>query len=365
MILPGASADFIDRLFRPIECRGMTIPTRFALAPINTGYTDKGLPTARLRRFHSDRSGSGIGISMVGNVAVDEGGRTNVTTAVLNRDTDIAAYSALAGCIAAQGSLAGIQLARSPEDLAPGRNWKTLKISDERMRLQKIVLAYSEKEISERLSHFLVAARLAVLAGFQVIQLHAAHGYFLSLLLHPATNARVDHYAQSNSWFEELLAELWTIVKTSLLSVRLSVLTGILGKEEEISLAATLVTRAVRGGADIVDLSAGFYTCDRRLIYPDKHWRGPIYLDRLDDLTGKSKAVVTIAGRIVDRQSIPKRLPDNAIVSVGRALIADPDFVLKIRAKDYAQINHCRLMNRCHYFSRGLNSMECGVNPNL
>lgn len=350
----------------PFVWRGKTIPSRLALAPINTGYTDgNGNPSARMIRFHVQRSGKGIGISMVGNVAVEPHAKTSADTAVLSAETDIRGFAELAAAISSHGSLPGIQLANAPRALSPPRNWRAANRSQEVARLREIVSGYGTKEVTLALAQFIQSARLAVLAGFEVIQLHAAHGYLISLLLHPATNFRKDEYSQSSSWFERLLFELRLAIGDALLSVRLSVCTGILEDSEELAWAKDTLRRASEVGVDILDLSAGFYTIDRQLIYPDRKWDGPVYRNWLSEISGDLPQIIAVVGRITDLNRVQSPLPVNPMLNLGRALIADPDFVDKTRGSGTEEITSCRLKNRCHYFSRGVPALECGVNPNL
>src|SRR5436309_1090651 len=97
---------------------GRVFASRVVLAPINTGFANEGRPTIELLRFHRERSGSGIGLSIVGNVSVSMTGRSNSGTAVMRLDT-IESFREVASAIRSRGSMAGIQLAYSPARLSP------------------------------------------------------------------------------------------------------------------------------------------------------------------------------------------------------------------------------------------------------
>jgi 2,4-dienoyl-CoA reductase-like NADH-dependent reductase (Old Yellow Enzyme family) len=197
------------------------------------------------------------------------------------------------------------------------------------------------------------------------VQVHAAHGYLLSLLLHPSTNTRHGRFALHGHWFEEFLAQMRDMLGENLLSIRLSTLTSLAPEDEEIEWTRHIADRAAESSVDIVDFSAGFYTVDRRQIYPAQQWTGPVYSRWLKSLTINLSCLVAIAGRLTDLRTVTTPLPANVLVGVGRALIADPNFAAKARAGQFDQINYCRLKNHCHYFSRGRETLECGVNPTL
>jgi 2,4-dienoyl-CoA reductase-like NADH-dependent reductase (Old Yellow Enzyme family) len=131
----------LDSLFQPVVWRSQYLPSRVLLAPINTGYTTRSLPTSRLVRFHRERSGPAIGISMVGNVAVEASARTNDHTAVLRSNRDIPRFAVLARTISRRGSLPGIQLASAPAHLFPSRRWRTSSKAAEEIRLRGILSA--------------------------------------------------------------------------------------------------------------------------------------------------------------------------------------------------------------------------------
>lgn len=362
--VPGETS--IDaRLFRPLLRGSITIPSRVVLAPINTGYTVRGLPSARLLRFHRERSGPEIGISMVGNVAVNLANRTNDSTAVLGSVRDLPRFAALARAISKRGSLPGIQIASTPANLNPSRNWRAKAITAEAERLRAIVSSFSDRGLRVHLAEFLRSASLAAQAGYSVIQIHAAHGYLLSLLLHPSTNVRRGEFSVDAPWIEQFISVLRHRLEQTLLSLRISALTGLLPVEEDVDWTRQVLNRVASAGVDIVDLSAGFYTIDRRLIYPSGEWTQPVYMQWIPQLTRDLPCLIAIAGRVNAMLALPNTLPDNILLAFGRALIADPRFVEKLHTGATAAINQCTLRNRCHYFSRGLPALECGVNPNL
>jgi 2,4-dienoyl-CoA reductase-like NADH-dependent reductase (Old Yellow Enzyme family) len=145
---------------------------------------------------------------MVGNVAVSSRGISNERTLVLQDDASVTAYRELAERIRRNGSLAGIQLAYCPSSLKPTRKWVVQDRELELARLQDLVASLSATDIHENLKAFYISVRLACEASYEAIQIHCAHGYFLSLLLDPRTNRRNDDYRANGEWMETFFREI-------------------------------------------------------------------------------------------------------------------------------------------------------------
>lgn len=354
-----------DAWFRSLSIRGEVLPSRVTLAPINTGFVEGGVPTTRLRRFHRERAGPAIGVSMVGNVAVDEDSRTNSHTAVLSNAAEVTEFAPVANEIRAQGSVPGIQLANSPALLEPLRLWKAPDRAAEIGRLRDLILAFDSAALHSVMARFAHSSSLAIDAGFRLVQIHAAHGYLLSMLLTPELNARKDCFAWNGEWLDDLLFKVRAAIGDAILSLRISAVRGLADEDSEIEVTREVSIRAYQSGVDIIDLSAGLYTLDRRLIYPGRESVQPVYLHRLSDLVAGLEALVCIAGRITNISKITSPVPDRTILSIGRPLIADSGFCEKWRSGQVASVRECSLKNQCHYFSRGKLSLECGVNPSL
>jgi 2,4-dienoyl-CoA reductase-like NADH-dependent reductase (Old Yellow Enzyme family) len=101
----------------------LQIPTRFYLAPINTGFAPNGKPNAKFIEFYKKRSGKYIGITYIGNVSIDKAWRTNSNTPWLSPET-LEIWEDLSSAINKNGSLPGIQLACRQSSKEPFKGWK-------------------------------------------------------------------------------------------------------------------------------------------------------------------------------------------------------------------------------------------------
>lgn len=334
------------------------------LAPINTGFAESGRPTPRLLRFHRERSGPAVGASVVGNVAVAPAVRTNPRTLVLAADADVPHFSALADAIRAAGSLAGIQLAHSLAAIDPKPSWRSPDPAAEIKRLAAIVAALPEPTLDDSMDLFVRGTKLAVAAGFELVQIHGAHGYLLSLLLDPVINHRSDRYGYEGLGLDDALSNIRRAASGTILSIRISGYRGTAAADLEAGTTLVLAQRLAGLGVDLVDVSAGLYTLDRRMIYPSPPKSVLPNRDIALEIAARIGSFVSFAGNVLDPGDVG-RLPSNVLVMVGRSLIADPAFLEKSRTGRAGDIVACVRHNHCHYFSRGRPHLECGANPDL
>jgi 2,4-dienoyl-CoA reductase-like NADH-dependent reductase (Old Yellow Enzyme family) len=357
MVMPD-----IHFLFEPTIWRGKTIPSRILLAPINTGFAQNNRPSIKLLNFHRRRSGPTVGVSIVGNVVVSCDATLSPGTAVLSQRTELRRFCLIARAIRLRGSLAGIQIASSPIGLSPSRPWRTPNLATEVNRLQQLTAGLTQSDLRGSISQFINTALLSVEAGFDFIQIHAAHGYLLSLLLNPEINRRADHYACDGPWLGEFVDALRASLASTLLSFRISIASGFADQKREREYDSDLVVRLAGYGVDLIDLSAGLYTVDRHLIYPSLR-AGPAPLFSIArDLALKVPCLVAFAGNVLDLRDLPTDMPRNLFCAAGRAFIADPDFADKSARELFDEIHWCQRTGHCHYFTRGHPNIECGVN---
>jgi 2,4-dienoyl-CoA reductase-like NADH-dependent reductase (Old Yellow Enzyme family) len=351
-------------MFSPLVIRGVQIPSRVFLAPINTGFAESNAPSKRLIDFHVRRSSRYVGINYIGNTSVIRSLVSTAGTLVLDGSSPLTSYSQLAARIAHGGSVPGIQLAASVPGLSAHRRWRALSVAEERSRLSHIVSSLTTPWLRSACVAFAAGVALASQAGFQVIQIHAAHGYLLSLLIDEAINYRDDQFSSGGSWFHELITQCRQRAGPSLLSLRLNLLNGLDDRASTVAARIARAESAVASGVDILDWSAGLYTVDRRLIYPGLTFNGPVYAAHFAEMLPGSASLTTVAGRIATPSEL-SRVPLGFSVGIARALIAEPHWAQQVAELQWSPSRQCRYTNRCHYFSRGRTTLECGVNPEV
>lgn len=354
------------KIFDSIKINDIEVPSKIFLAPINTGFCFEGNPTERLLDFHKRRANDSIGISYVGNIATSKEVTTNAGTGYFNDSLE--SWKELASIISESGSCPGIQIAGRLSSIKPNRKWRSKKNTDLIMNIQHELVNISHQEIEHQIESFIRSTSTAIDVGFRAVQIHAAHGYFLSKLCSPYLNLRRDKYAwpAMGLVFQEMAAKIRAISNSVILDIRFSILEGLHTKEEELEKKEIFVNSIINAGFDVYSLSYGIYDVSKSLIYPGKSSGHAPHLDIAMNLAQSyPDKTWNIAGNIWDLEEIEKSDLENLTYSIGRPLIADPDFTLKYRSESPSSISRCCYKNKCHYYSRGIDSICCPISPDL
>ena len=201
---------------------------------------------------------------------------------------------------------------------------------------------------------FRTSSAHALAAGFDGIELHAAHGYLLEQLLSPRTNLRGDGL----DVLRRVIAAIRELSATSLLGIRFSV-----GATEDVALTAEELTDllpVVDPLVDWVNLTVGV----RSTYVRDMATERPPLLDDMAQLRPLVRGPLLVSQAFRDPAAVAEALAAGAdLVGMARALIADPDFPRKAIAGRAAEIRPCVACNEdCRSFDPLL---LCTVNPDL
>ncbi|HEX7486131.1 MAG TPA: NADH:flavin oxidoreductase/NADH oxidase [Vicinamibacterales bacterium] len=199
------------RLFTPLRLRDVEFRNRVFVSPMCQYSAEDGLATDWHLVHLGSRAVGGAGLVMVEATAVTPDGRISPVDMGLWSDAHGAALSRIAAFIKAQGAAAGVQLAhagRKASTSAPWAGGRAVAIADggwTPVAPSPIPFGpgfpepheLTPTEIVQIVGRFADAARRAHAAGFDVIELHAAHGYLLHEFLSPLTNTRADQFGGS------------------------------------------------------------------------------------------------------------------------------------------------------------------------
>jgi 2,4-dienoyl-CoA reductase-like NADH-dependent reductase (Old Yellow Enzyme family) len=377
----------IAKTFTPFKLKNLTLNNRFIKTATYEGYCKNGKPTQELTDFHLSFAKGNAAMVTTAYGAVNEDGLTHENQMVIDEDA-LPYLEELAAEIHQAGSAISMQLThcgfftkstryKSKKPLAPSRVVNQYGL----LRGRGFARAMTERELLQTRRDFVRAAVIVKQAGFDAIEVHMGHGYLLSQFLTPTINRRKDHYGgslENRMRFPlEVVGDIINVVGDDypvLCKVNLNDdFRGGLTLDESILVAKKLE----EAGVSALVLSGGYTS------------KTPFYLMRGDvplwnmvkaENNFLQKLVMAIFGRMIIRKYVFEEnffLPlakkvraeltmplvyvggvcssrgiDEVmregfdLISIGRALIHDPDFLEKVRS-DHNHISPCNHCNIC------------------
>ena len=196
------------KLFSPFRIREIELKNRIVVSPMCEYSAMEGHPQAWHLVHLGSRAIGGASLVFTEATAVEERGRISAVDTGIYEDAHVASWRPIAEFIRAHGAVPGMQLAHAGRKASTAPPWAGGKpVALEAGGWQPVApsaLAFdagytvprelSVSEIGEIVAAFRKAAERALAAGFEVIEIHAAHGYLLHQFLSPLSNTRTDDY---------------------------------------------------------------------------------------------------------------------------------------------------------------------------
>ncbi len=273
----------MPHLFEPLQLRGITLQNRIGVSPMCEYSCQEGLANEWHFVHLGSRAVGGAALVMTEAAAVSPEGRISPQDLGIWSDAHAEALAPTVRFIRHQGSVPGIQLAHAGRKASTPRPWEgtdCIPLSAggwQPIAPSPIPFApnycpprqMTPADIVRVCGEFAAAAARAIRAGFEVIEIHAAHGYLIHEFLSPLSNHRTDEYGDSFRgrvrFLRELTSEVRRVMPDKLpLSVRLSTTDWVedgWAIEDSISLAKLL-----KGdGVDLIDCSSGGLVPDAKI----------------------------------------------------------------------------------------------------
>lgn len=321
-------------LFSPFTLRGVTLRNRIALSPMcqySAGHD--GYATDWHLVHYGARAAGGTGLVMLEATAVEPRGRISTADLGLYDPGQVAPMRRLVEFIHSQGAAAGVQLAHAgrkafaqTKGRGPQRPVAPSAVAfDQGWVVPEELSAGEMEKVREA---FVRATRWACEAGFDVVELHAAHGYLLHEFLSPLSNRRVDGYGGDLGGRMRFVVELTQAMRqewpeTRPLFVRLSTTDWVPGGFDADQ--AVAVARALKeAGADLIDCSSGGMSASRPPDFPGYQ------LDNARRIRFEAGTPTTALGLIAapeHAESVLRR-GDADLVMLGRELLREPHWPL-------------------------------------
>jgi 2,4-dienoyl-CoA reductase-like NADH-dependent reductase (Old Yellow Enzyme family) len=336
----------VPTLFDPITIRDVTIRNRIFVAPM-CQYTlvkkDGVVGDWHLVHLGSMAAG-GAGLVIAEATGVSPEARISDEDTGIWNDEQRDAWARVVDFIHSQGAAAGIQLAHAGRKASVwpewgyGRSgtmaiedggWQTVSASPIAFTGYDAPIALDLAGIDKVVADFTAAAVRSIEAGFDLLEIHAAHGYLIHQFLSPLSNKRDDEYGGSLENRARLLLRVVTAVREALpgipLLVRFSATDYAEGGWDEIQ-TSTVACWAVDAGADFFDISSGGLVTGVHI--PN----GPGYQVPLATYVhDHADAPVSAVGRITEAQQAAAIVASGQAdaVSLGREMMRDPHFALR------------------------------------
>jgi len=309
-------------LLTPLTIRDITLRNRIGVSPMCQYSAEDGFPTDWHFVHLGSRAVGGAGLVMVEATAVEPRGRISPWDAGIWKDEHIAAWARIASFVRGQGAVAGIQIAHAGRKASVRRPWEgggpipQAEGGWQTVAPSAIPFAATDpvpheltvEEISGLIEGFRAAARRALEAGFQVVEIHGAHGYLIHEFLSPLSNHRTDAYSDRFRFALEVAEAVRAVWPERLpLFFRASATDWMEGgwtPEETVELAR----RLGKLGVDLIDCSSGGTS---------PHAKVPMAPGYQVEFAEKVRKEAGIATAAVGMITTPEQA--NAIVADGRA----------------------------------------------
>ncbi len=336
-------------MFTPLRLRGLTLPNRVVVSPMDMYSAVDGVPND----FHLVHLGSralgGAGLVMTEMTCVSPEGRITLGCCGMYAPEHLAAWRRVTDFVHAWSpARICLQLGHSgrkgatrlmwegmDEPLAEG-GWEVLAPSDVPWNAgNPVPRPMTRADMDAVLCEFVRATEMAARAGFDMVELHCAHGYLLSSFLTPLSNRRTDRYGGSLENRLRYPLEVFAAMRSSWpeerpMSVRISATDWVDEGGLDCGDAVEIARAFKEAGADLIHVSAGQTTPDAKPVY------GRMFQTPFSDRIRNEAGIATVAvGNITEADQV------NGIIAAGRAdlcalarpHLSDPQWTLHAAAE--------------------------------
>lgn len=358
------------RSFSPISIKGLTLKNRFVMPAIHHLYTPEGYATERFNEYYWRKAEGGVGMIIVGGCRFDDYGASYAMMS-LQHDEMIPGWKTFVDGVHARGAKVAVQLYHA------GRYTKQKSVPPGESALAPSAVfsaftketpkAMSQDEIKTVVRHWAAAARRARQAGFDAVEILGSAGYLISQFLSPVTNLREDEYGGSWENRCRFALEVIAAVRSAVgedypLIMRMAGNDFMKGSNTNVE-AVELAKLIEQAGIDMINVTGGWH----ETMVPQLP--GEVPKAGFSYLAGAIKDAVSVPVMVSNRMNDPYlaeevlALGRGDLIGLGRTLIADPDWVSKVKEGRIDEIRPCVACNQgCLAKTFFANPIECLVN---
>ncbi len=344
-----------DALFTPFSFKGLTLPNRVVMAPMTRSFSPGGVPTEAVAAYYRRRAEAEVALIITEGTGVER--PTSLNDPNIPRfhgEAELAGWKHVADETHAGGGLIGPQLWHVGAVPSSNPEWSPSGGFDSPSGLARpdhqIGEPMSEEEVADAIAAFARAAGDAKRLGFDTIELHGAHGYLIDQFFWNGTNVRDDLFGGPElSQRARFAAEILKAVRAAVgpdypVIIRLSQ-----WKQQDFAARLAETPKAMEAWlVPLAEAGADVFHCSQRRFWePEFEGSDLNFAGWAKKVTGKPTITVGSVGLTGEfiaswggEASQPASLDqllrmlergDFDMVAVGRALLQDPDWVVKVR----------------------------------
>lgn len=357
-------------LFQPFHMGSLRIANRIVMPPMATNFAEAdGTVSERQIAYYRRRAQGGVGYITFEHTGILPQGKASPNMALIDKDEKIPSFQKLTTAIHQAGGKIVIQINHAGRQTSASiTGLPIVAPSPIPCPVRKeMPHPLSKEEIQMIIEAFAQAAKRVQAAGADGVEIHMAHGYLLAQFLSPFSNQRNDEYGGS---LENRLAVPLQVLRAVRQTVgpqfpiicRLSADEYVEGGLK-ISESKEIAKNLEKNGADALHISACL-AASVYLNHPPYYAPEGIFVPLAQEIKSVVSIPVITVGRIrtphLANQILKEKKAD--LISMGRALIADPDLPHKAFQGKTEEIIPCISCNRC-ILSIRRGALQCAVNP--
>ena len=365
----GSTMKFL-RLFEPITIKNCVIPNRIVMPAMGLFYTDDYTFNERFRAFYRERAEGGVGLMIVGPMAVDLLGAGPFMPGLFDDRNDEALSRFIAEVHRDTGTRVATQLFHS------GRNTPSLFTGRQPIAPSAVPSALTHEmprvmtkdDIEEVKESFAAAARRARDVGFDFVEIIACGGYLIGQFLSPVTNLRTDEYGGPLECRMGFGLQVIRRVREAVgddfpVGIRIAGHDYVEGGHTNRE-SALFAAEAVNAGVDAINVTGGWHEARVPQITANVPPGAYVYLAR--GVKEKVSVPVFASNRLGDPVVAEKALRSGGcdMVCMARPLIADPSLPRKVREGRLDKVVSCISCNQgCFDALFSGRAVGCVLNP--
>lgn len=360
----------LEKLFSPFSIGSLKLANRIVMPPMATNYaTPQGFVTDRQIAYYVERARGGVGYITVEHTGIHQQGKASPKMLMIHSDENAEKIKNLVQAVHAAGGKIVVQINHAGRQTFSKVTGETI-VGPSAVPVLPAMETPREltiREIEDLVATFTIAAERVKNTGADGVELHMAHGYLICSFLSPFSNKRKDRYGGTIAGRARFALEVLRSVRQRVGSgfpviCRLSgdeYVAGGLNVEDTRQIAKLLE----KEGADALHISAcnaasGF------LNHPPYYVTEGVFVHLAEAVKAQVDIPVITVGRIRNPLMADQIIADGKadLISMGRALIADPRLPQKAKEGRLAEIIPCISCNKCIQTLR-MDSVRCSVNP--